>query len=104
MLLRLQVPIKTRQPTLNRLLGQHLAAGLLQTLKLDATVRPKSAQEAVRERADIRSTAIAAARAQELALYKACASSATVCPHLAKLVDACAMPRLLCTTAWTTDM
>ena len=76
-----QVPIKTRQPTLNRLLGQHLATGLLQTLKLDATVRPKSAQQAVRDRADIRATAIAAARAQELALYKACASSPTVCHH-----------------------
>ncbi|KAK9842130.1 hypothetical protein WJX84_010960 [Apatococcus fuscideae] len=78
-----QVPIKTRQPTLNRLLGQHLAAGLLQSLKLDASVRPKSGQEAVRERPEIRSAAIAAARAQEMALYTACASSSTVYRNLA---------------------
>ena len=75
-----QVPLKTRQPTLNRLLGQHLAAGLLQSLQLDAILKPKSAQKAVRERAEIRAAAIQAALAQELSLYKACASSPTVRP------------------------
>ncbi|KAK9861960.1 hypothetical protein WJX84_008391 [Apatococcus fuscideae] len=85
-----QVPLKTRQPTLNRLLGQHLAAGLLQSLQLDAILKPKSAQKAVRERAEIRAAAIQAALAQELSLYKACASSPTVYRNLAARTTAAA--------------